>query len=284
MNVIFENDDAGTIYANVDFAGMKAEDAIKIVIEQSVISGHFELSGDEVQLEVAGSVDADVKKLQQIAKAKIEEICQTLGVQVTVDVEQLSATARKAALVAKAVILAPEKTQEDLEAMSEKELVELIKDKQEQLKGLVYEQVEQIKTAYGEVENAVIQQIQSLKASLKEKQDLLDAKIEELESLTIESLKQLAQQAIDGYRSAITTLESQIDTALENYETAKQNAIDSLKTQYEAAKNALVSAYKTQVESANSALIEHLDAKLDNGTITQEQYNYWKQLAESNMN
>lgn len=282
VNVIFENDDAGTIYANVDFAGMSVESALKVVIEQSVISGHFTLNGEEVELEVAGSNDAEVEKLKNTAKQKIEEVCNSLGVQVTVDAEALKAEARKTALVAKASLLAPEYSQAELEEKTEKQLLEIIKTKQNELKGLAYSQIEDIKEAFGKAENAILAQIENLRSKIDEQYDLLQAKQAELEQITIESLRELAQQAIDGYKTAINTFKTQLDNAIESYLNAKAQAIQQAKTQYETLKTQLVNAYKQQVAQANAALVSHLDAKLADGTITQAQYDYWINLANQN--
>lgn len=282
VNVIFENDDAGTIYANVDFAGMSVESALKVVIEQSVISGHFTFNGEEIELEVAGSNDAEVEKLKNTAKQKIEEVCNSLGVQVTVDAEALKAEARKTALVAKASLLAPEYSQAELEEKTEKQLLEIIKTKQNELKGLAYSQIEDIKEAFGKAENAILAQIENLRSKIDEQYDLLQAKQAELEQITIESLRELAQQAIDGYKTAINTFKTQLDNAIESYLNAKAQAIQQAKTQYETLKTQLVNAYKQQVAQANAALVSHLDAKLADGTITQAQYDYWVNLANQN--
>ena len=40
-------------------------------------------------------------------------------------------------------------------------------------------------------------------------------------------------------------------------------------------------AYKNQVSSAKAGLKNHLDAKLEAGTITQSQYNYWIELSNN---
>ncbi len=282
VNVVYENEDAGIIYADVNFAGMSVESALKVVIEKSAISGHLSLNGDEVSIDVAGAVDADVEKLKNIAKAKVEEVCASLGVTVTVDAEALKAEARKTALVAKALVLAPEYSQEELEAKTDKQLLEIIKNKQNELKGLVYSQIEDIKEAFSDAENALLAQIENLRSQLNEQYDLLEAKQAELENLTIESLRELAQQAIDGYKTVINTLKTQFDSAVQAYLDAKEQAIANAKAQYENLKANLVNAYKQQVESANSAFVSHLDQKLANQEITQEQYDYWVNLANEN--
>lgn len=282
VNVIFENDDAGTIYANVNFAGMTVESALKVVIEQGIISGHFTLNGEEVTVEVAGSSDSEVEKLKQIAKTKIEEICNTFGVEVTVRAEALKAEAKRTALIAKASVLAPEYSQEELEAKSDKELLEIIKNKQEELKGLAYSQIQGIKESFGKAENALLSQIANIRAQLDEQKELLKAKEAEIKQITDATLREIAKQAIAGYKTAINALQTQLDSMLENYHTSKEQAIQQAKTQYQTLKNDLVNAYKDQVSKANSALVAHLDAKLAAGIITQEQYDYWVNLINQN--
>ena len=282
VNVMFENDDAGTIYANVDFAGMNVESAIKVVIEKSVISGHFSLTGnEEVEIEVAGAVDADVEKLKDLAKAKVEEVCNTLGVQVTVNAEALKAEARKAVLVEKAKLLAPEYSQAELEDMSEKQLLEIIKNKQNEFKGLVYSQIEEVKEAYNDTENAMLAQIENIRANLNEQLDLLEAEEARLEQAS-EMLKEQIQSLINSYKTQLNNFKTQLNSAIATYLNAKEQAINAAKAQYETLKTELVNAYKSEVQAANAGFVSYLDAKLANNDITQEQYDYWVNLANSN--
>lgn len=278
VNVILENEDAGTIYANVDFAGMTANDAVKIVIERSVISGHFTLTGDTVTLEVNGSNEEDINELKDMATTQIESVCDTLGIDVTVDAEELTEAARKTALVTSAMILAPEKTQDELKEMTSEELVTLIKEKQNALKGLAYDQVAEIQNAFSAAENAILQTIKGFRDTIADNEELIAQQEEAIKNLTGPA-KEAATALLESYKETINNLIEDIDEKLAEYETAKAQAIENAKTQFEACKTALVNAYKERVASAKADLKTHLDAKLAAGTITQAQYDYWIQLS-----
>ena len=277
VSVIFENEDAGTIYANVNFEGMPAKDAVKILIERSVISGHFTLTGDTVALDVNGSNEEDINELKNIASEEITKVCSTLGIEVTIDATELNEAARKTALVASAMVLAPEKTQEELENMTSKQLVDLIKDKQEALQGLAYSQVEDIKQAFSSAENLILQAIQGLRDQIASAEDTIEEQEALIENLP-ENMRESAYSIINEQRNIIADIVEDINEQLENYETAKQQAIASAKAQYESIKTSLVNAYNDKVASAKAGLTAHLDSKLSEGKITQEQYNYWIQL------
>ena len=104
-SISYGNSDAGTIFANVNFVGKDASYAIQIVIEQSAISGHINLSGDEITFEFTGE---DIEELKNIAEAKAKEVFEKLGVKVKVKIDEVSAEVKHAALVGTAQVLAPE--------------------------------------------------------------------------------------------------------------------------------------------------------------------------------
>jgi len=280
VNVLLDNEDAGTIYANVKFEGLTANEAVKIMIERSVISGHFTLTGDTVELDVNGSNEEDIKELKEIATNQINTVCNSLGIEVTVNAEELNEEARKTALIATATILAPEKTQDELKEMTFAQLVELIKEKQNALKGLAYNQVADIQEAFSMAENSILQAIKTFRDTIANAEKTI-AEQEELIKNLPENMRETANQLINEQRDVINKTVDKINEKLAEYEEAKARAIENAKTQYEACKTALVTAYKNQVSSAKAGLKTHLDAKLEAGTITQSQYNYWIELSNN---
>ena len=66
VSVKYENDDAGTIYADVNFDGKSLENTIQIFIERAAISGHITLDGDEVTIDISGQ--ANVEDLNDIGE------------------------------------------------------------------------------------------------------------------------------------------------------------------------------------------------------------------------
>ena len=130
VSVMYENDDASTVYANVNFVGLKADAAVELMIENAVITGHFDFNGEDISLSVNGNTEADITKLENLVKDKINKVCDSLGVEIEINIEELTEAARKQALVVKAKVLAPEKSDSELNEMSTQELINLIKEKQ----------------------------------------------------------------------------------------------------------------------------------------------------------
>ena len=296
VSVHYENEDAGTIYANVNFVGKDVDSAIQIFIEQSAISGHIDLAGDEVDIEVNGSVEKDIKALQEKAKAKVESVFANLGVEVEVNLTELTEQARKDGLVASAAVLAPEKSLDELKAMTNEELVELIKTKQKEYEGLAYDQVAAIKDQFSKAKNAVLQTIESIRASLdtlqatiEEQEAVIEAKRAEIAELGENNpLAAIAQAALEAAQTSInqanTTisekrveLEAKINTFINN----KKAEIEQAKASFEAHKADLINDYKAQVETAKTNFVNHLDTAKANGNLTEAQYNYWKELCEN---
>lgn len=309
VSVNYENEDAGTIYANVNFVGKDVDSAIQIFIEQSAISGHINLNGDDVEIEVNGSVEKDIKKVQEKAKAKVEEVFANLGVQVEVKMTELSEAARHESLVAAASVLAPEKSVAELKEMEDKALVELIKAKQKEYEGLAYNQIASIKDAFGAAKNAILGAIEDLRAVIDATQDLIDnyaTQLEEKNQEIAEKEREIAAMAegvqkeiekglLEGYRTAVTTLQTQLTSAnqtitttraeieakIQTFLAEKQAEIEEAKAQYQTHKEQLVAAYKAEVSAAKVNFTSHLDSAKANGNMTEEQYNYWKNLVES---
>lgn len=279
VSVMFENDDASIVYANVNFVGMKADAAVEVMIENAVITGHFDFNGEDIAISVNGSVEADITKLENLVKDKINKVCDSLGVEVQINIEELNESARKQALVATAKILAPEKSDKELVEMSTQELINLIKEKQNQFKGLVYGQIEEIKQNFSVLENEILKGVKILRDKIAN----FEAKIQENEALlnnenVPEIVKETYREVIKQTKANIKEVVKQIDAKLETYEQDKQEAIRIAKDSYSRLKAQLVTQYNAMVETAKTGLNNHLDAKLAAGTITQEQYDYWKNL------
>ena len=81
VSVKYENEDAGVIYADVNFVGKDVDTLIQLFIERATISGHVDLSGDEVTITVNGKTDADVNALRQKAKEQVKKGFNSLGIE-----------------------------------------------------------------------------------------------------------------------------------------------------------------------------------------------------------
>ena len=268
------NGDAGTIYADVNFVGKDLDSTIQIFIERAVISGHINLSGDDVLVDVSGEVD--VSELQNSIKAKIEQVFTNLGIEVKVDFENATAQARRTALITSASVLAPEKTSLELESMSNEQLVNLISEKQAEYKDLAYTQ---ITTINGNLEKGVQQLLASAKSAFEKAEKALKDAQDDLNNNPDAS--QIYQPILDSAIQNYNIAKQSFNQCVENFNNAKKQAIENAKAQYEQIKNQLVQNYKNQVELAKTNVISHLDNARQQEKITQEQYDYWINLINS---
>lgn len=276
-SVMYENDDASTIYANVDFVGKNLDATIQLFIEQSAISGHINLTGDDVTINVSGSSEVNVDALKEQAKTKVEEVFKSLGITVTVKLDDLDKAAQKAALVAKAKVLAPEKSAKELDEMTNEQLVAIINEKQQQLEGLAYSQVAAVKDQFSAAKNTILQTVQTLQATLESVQkelDDLNATLNKYGDLISEDIK----DQITSLQAKVKDLQQKITTNVNNFLKEKEAEINKAKAKYAEIKAQLETEFKTQVETAKGNVINHLETSKNNGTITEEQYNYWVNL------
>ncbi len=274
LSVNFGNTDAGTIYADIDFVGKDVDSTIQLFIERAVISGHFTLNGDTVSVEINGNSQAKIDELKQQAKTKIEDIAKTLGTNVTVELDKLTETAQRQALIQKAKLLAPEKTNTEIEEMSNSELVKLINDKQKEYKDLAYSQIQtitdQLNTLYSTAITEAKTALDNALAELKQLKTQLEQKYDPVLSATITMKEQ-----------AITAFQKTFDDAVKLFQNAKEEAIAAAKKQYETIKQTAYDTFKNEVKTAKTNVVKHLQAQKDAGKITEDQYNAWVNLINS---
>lgn len=260
-SISYGNDSAGRIFANVNFVGMDSNSAIQVVIEQSAISGHINLSGSSVTFEFSGE---DLEKLKEQAEAKTKEVFEKMGVQVTVTVNELSEKAKHDALVSTALLLAPEKSKDEIKSMSDADLIKLIDQKQKDYKDLAYDQINEIQDS---LDKTIIETIETIRTTLES----LEEQIKKYGDIVPDTIKQ-------EYSKYKKLLNEEINNFLED----RKSDIESAKKLAQQHKNAFIELYKTEVANAETGLKAHLDSAKENGTITEEQYNYWIALIENN--
>lgn len=271
LSVNYSNEDAGNLYADINFVGKDVDSTIQIFIERAAISGHVDLNGDEVTIEISGMDQKKVDDLKNKAKTKVEEVFKTFGAEVEVKVSNLAVQAQHNALVAKAEILAPEKDTYELQAMSDKELLELINTKQTELKDLTYEQIQQLQDDFSVAKNSLMKTIDSVRAMIKSTRDY----IENLEEKYKDSIPESIKEQIDEAKAKIDGYQKELDAKIDEFLAEKSQEIDKLKAKYEEAKEKADLEFKSQVEQSKKDVVAHLEISKNNGTITQEQYDYW---------
>lgn len=260
-SISYGNSDAGTIFANVNFVGKDASYAIQIVIEQSAISGHINLSGDEITFEFTGE---DIEELKNIAEAKAKEVFEKLGVEVMVKINEVSAEVKHAALVGTAQVLAPELSKDAISKMTDAELIELIDKKQKDYKDLAFDQIDAIQSSFN---RAILDAI-----------DAIRLRMEELEETMKEYGDYVSKEIKDQYAKCKKQLNDKIDEFLKE----RKDEIAAAKKAMKEHKDALIETYKIEVANSEALLKTHLDTAKENGTISEEQYAYWTNLINNN--
>lgn len=260
-SISYGNSDAGTIFANVNFVGKDASYAIQIVIEQSAISGHINLSGDEITFEFTGE---DIEELKNIAEAKAKEVFEKLGVKVKVKIDEVSAEVKHAALVGTAQVLAPELSKDAISKMTDAELIELIDKKQKDYKDLAFDQIDAIQSSFNK---AILDAIEKIRLEMEK----LEEKMKEYGEYVSKEIK-------DQYAKCKKQLNDKIDEFLKE----RKDEIATAKKAMKEHKDALIETYKIEVANAEALLKTHLDTAKENGTISEEQYAYWTNLINNN--
>lgn len=272
--------DAGTIYANVNFENMDIEKAIQIFIENAAISGHIGLkasgTANEVSIEVNGYVDADIEALEKLAKEKVENTFKSLGIDVSVVIENLTESELKEELVEKAQALYNSYTESELSKMSKEELINLINEKQKEYKDLTLNKINEVKS---EISSKLANSGDSLaimKTTLENTKGLIDQAQKNLDTAKNAGLDTSTLQSIlDNARYAY-------EEAYKAYEEAENLIIEAKKELAKAEKVELLADFKAEVSVNENSFKIYLSAAKKDNKITEEQYNYWIKLIDEN--
>lgn len=273
--------DAGTIYADVDFIGKDLNATIQLFVERAAISGHIDLNGEQINIEISGKDDTTVTQLKNAVKKQIENVFASLGSSVTVNFENLTATAQRTALEAKALLLAPEKTSADLEKMSNAELIQLISDKQNEYKDLAYSQVKTIVSQLESAEQVALNTAKDLFEQAEEALKSAQASLDAVSSYISGEALQVYQDAVNKAQTALNVAKTNFNETVNKFLQKKNELIQEAKKQYETIKAQLVEEYQNQVSAQKASIVSHLLEAKNQGLITEEQYNYYVDLINS---
>lgn len=273
------SEDAGTIYANVNFEGMKVEDAIKVFIENAAISGHIGLSGNtanDFEITVNGSIEADIAALEALAKSEVEKTFSNLGVEVEVVISNLTESELKNELVEKAEQLYNEYTESELSKMTRAELVELIKSKQKEYKDLTLAQINELKAEISTTLADSSSSLALLKKAIVDTKLLLDNAQENFDSakeigLNLGSLQGILDNAKVAY-----------EEALKAFAEAEKLLIEAKEALAEAEKIELLADFRAEIELNETTIRNWLDSAYEEGDLTSVQCDYWLNLINTN--
>lgn len=279
LSVKFENNDASMIYADINFVGKDVDSTVQLFIERAAISGHIDLKGDEVTVEISGNANASVTALKEKVKSQVEKTFKDLGVDVQVAFGELTEAAQRTALETQAKILAPEKTNTEIKEMTNSELMKLINDKQKEYKDLAYSQVQSISQ---ELEKTVMNAVNVAKNAVESAEEALKNLEDNLKNSP--ALEEVLKPQIEKAKEVVKTAKKELNTKVDAFLKAKDDAIKTAKAKYADVKEQLVNTFKAQVSEAKTTVVAHLDTEKELGHLTQEQYDYWVNLINSYAN
>ena len=288
-SVTYKNEDANQIFVNVNFTGMDIEKAIEQFVDYSLISGHLNLNGEEVDFKSLSKDNAALTSLNAKVQTAIQNAFDNIGVAVTPINESVSDMANAwADLYEEVREIAPEKSIVELKDMSAAELIGVLDQKQKEYAGIAYNQMDalenQITALVGtfNIEN-LNTFFNNAQDDLVKAQNKVNQKQTELNNLKKQHgsdnvLVQTAQSALDFEKEILKTTKSALAQAKENFnEAVKQfkaqvnELVANAKAQYAQIQTTLKAQYKTAVDANKTAVQNHLNAAVANQTITAEQ-------------
>lgn len=222
--VTFDNEDAGRIFANVDFVGKDVNEAIDMFVEIGVITGHLNFTAEnEFYINVNGKNAEEVKAFTEKVKTRVNQTCSNLGITASCNVASTEQALQN--IINKVQNLAPEYSEDELKEMAQKDmskLVELVKEVQTKYAGLAYNQINEI-----------------------------------LENISKDSLKQSMLQAIANARMALEKAEEYLNSPelREQYNKLKKEFDDAV-TSFEAEINTIIKETRNQAEKVKQNLKE----------------------------
>lgn len=274
-SVKFENSDADSFYADINFKGMSVESALQVMVDKYAISGNYKFEGTkDVTITINGSVDADVEALQTKAKDKVTEAFGKLGITANIELPKVS----KDDLVKLVNKYAPELADFELNEMSEKELVKLIKEKQEEYAGLASSQVDSLLTSLTTgADKAKYEAVEAAKKIFKAAKEALDSAEETLNKLPKDSaFRAGAEQSVKNAKSALKSAEEDFDKLVAEFDNVKAGLIKAAKEDYAKIKSELESKYNEAVKSFADTYKTTYETQVNK--LTSEQQQAWADL------
>lgn len=247
--ITYDNEDAGTIYANVNFVGKDINEAVDIFVEISAITGHLDFSAvNDFEITVNGENSKTVEAFKNKVLNQVNATCNELGIQVKFDFAGAEEAVED--LIEKVKELAPQYSLEELETMAEADinaLVELAKETQQKYAGLAYSQIDQVVNEFTSADGAkklILEAVETARTALNEAEETLN-------KCAIPALKAELQGAVNTARktleNAVNTLEAELDDLIEKA-TAQAN---ELKAELKSLAESEAITFKASVEFGN---------------------------------
>lgn len=270
--VTFDNNDAGTIYANINFVGKNVEEAVDIFVEISAITGHIDFSEiNDFEINVNGENAETVEEFKNKVSTQIKATCDELGIQVKFDIANAEDAVED--LIEKVKELAPQYSLAELNEMAEADinaLVELAQETQEKYAGLAYAQIDEIVNEFTDKEGIkkhFLTAVENARTALNEAEVALN-------------------QYLTGSLSQLLTpeLKAELDGTINAARTTLENAVAALETELDE----LVATAKAQANELKAGLkdlakmeINNFKASVEFGNLTDTQKDKINALIET---
>lgn len=280
VNVIYKNGYAEIVFSGEDLIGMDIKEVSEKFVQTAIDAGYIDVAttGETVEFNVVVANDELKKSISESLTKEINDCFDANGVfgqakakvlEIADKAELLGVTAYKYQLIMTAKSLDPVKEIEELKALSEKELRDLINAKVTEYKGIAADKmtnlITRIETLMGEFnamfEKAdVIEDLENqidnsslLPESTKEalKKNLEDAR-KVYNDLKAE-FEQKIQEIINQVKEESKTIIENAKNELAAHKTAVQEKIATHKAEFEANKEARLAEIKAWRESQNAA-------------------------------
>ena len=238
------NDEGNYIVANVDFSGLSAEDAVDRFLQAVkdngfLIEDNVSVSENELEISISGE---NAQKLIDQVKASAQDYLTNLGITATIETDLLD----KDYLEGLVEECMQEMTDSEIEALSEEELINLLKTSRNETKNLLSEELKEL---------------------------YYQSRADEI----IESKYEAVMNMLDNTNSQFAEVFTTMTEAYNNLTTT----ITNLRTTYIERFLATGSEYQEKVQNYISAKQALLEARLDEGITNYTQLELAVQIAES---
>ena len=275
INVLYKNGDAEILFSSEDLIGMDVDEVSKKFVQLAIDAGYIDVdttgetveynvvvNNAELQKQIADNITKEVNScfdengIFGQAKAKVLEIADSA--------QLLGVTAYKYQLILTAKSLDPVKDVEELKALSEKELCDLINGKVNEYKGIAADKMTDLITR--------IETLIANSTAMFENADLIASLEEQIENSTLlpEPAKTELKNRLEDAKQAYNELKADFEEAVQNIikqvkeesKTIIENAKTQLATLKQEAKAAL-DAHKANFEANKEARLAEIKAWRD---------------------
>lgn len=272
INVLYRNGDAEVLFSGEDLIGMDVEEVSKRFVQLAIDAGYIDVdttgetveynvivNNAELQKTISDNLTKEINKcfdengIFGQAKAKVLEIAD--------EAQLLGVTAYKYQLILTAKSLDPVKDFDELKALSEKELCELINGKVNEYKGIAADKMSDLITR--------IQTLISNSTAMFDAEALIEELEQRIEESTLlpevakEELRNALSEAKENYNELKAAFEEAVQNIINQVKEESKTIIENAKTQLSTLKQeakAAVDAHKAEFKANKEARLAEIKA------------------------